>query len=261
MRSSIFTLGSEDVFICNNEKHNFNQGLLKNGQQGIIRIERCGQWRKMGPDNTVGGGVRMNEKFYDLPEEKQKRIINAGFRVFSQNSYRKSPMSEIAAAAGISKSLLFHYFRNKQELYLFLWGEGVRITLDFLKENGCYERVSLFEMIGRGIKAKVQIMRLYPDMTAFILKAYYEKDEAVRGQVQQSYRECLDSEAYRCLIRLDPEDFVPGLDLEMMYWDMYWATEGYIWEIMQRGEIDVDRMEKDFNRMLDFWKHLYSRRQ
>ena len=42
----------------------------------------------------------MNPKFYSLPEEKQKAIINAGYRVFSQNSYKNSPMSEIAAAAG-----------------------------------------------------------------------------------------------------------------------------------------------------------------
>lgn len=63
----------------------------------------------------------MNEKFFALPKEKQQKIINAGFHVFSKNSYKKSPMSEIAQAAGISKSLLFHYFHNKKELYLFLW--------------------------------------------------------------------------------------------------------------------------------------------
>lgn len=62
----------------------------------------------------------MNEKFYTLSAEKQRAIINAGYRVFSQNSYKKSPMSEIADAAGISKSLLFHYFHNKRELYLVL---------------------------------------------------------------------------------------------------------------------------------------------
>ena len=51
----------------------------------------------------------MNERFFALPEEKQQAIINAGYRVFSRNSYKHSPMSEIADAAGISKSLLFHY--------------------------------------------------------------------------------------------------------------------------------------------------------
>ena len=50
----------------------------------------------------------MNEKFFSLPEEKQRAILNAGYRVFSRNSYKKSPVSEIADAAGISKSLLFH---------------------------------------------------------------------------------------------------------------------------------------------------------
>lgn len=36
-------------------------------------------------------------------------------------------MSEIADAAGISKSLLFHYFRNKKELYLFLWDVSAHV--------------------------------------------------------------------------------------------------------------------------------------
>ena len=56
----------------------------------------------------------MNEKFFALPIQKQEAILNAGFCVFSQNSYKKSPTSEIADAAGISKSLLFHYFYNKK---------------------------------------------------------------------------------------------------------------------------------------------------
>ena len=56
----------------------------------------------------------MNEKFFSLPAEKQQAILNAGYRVFSRNAYKNSPMSEIAEAAGISKALLFHYFRNKK---------------------------------------------------------------------------------------------------------------------------------------------------
>ena len=66
----------------------------------------------------------MNEKFFSLPIEKQEKIINAGFRVFSQNSYKKSLMSEIADAAGISKSLLFHYFHNKKN-FIFFCGKNV----------------------------------------------------------------------------------------------------------------------------------------
>ena len=48
----------------------------------------------------------MNEKFYQLSPEKQERMINAAYKVFSQSNYKKASMSEIAMEGGISKSLL-----------------------------------------------------------------------------------------------------------------------------------------------------------
>ena len=39
----------------------------------------------------------MNEKFYALPEEKQSQILNAAYKVFATNQYKKAPTSEIAA--------------------------------------------------------------------------------------------------------------------------------------------------------------------
>ncbi len=129
----------------------------------------------------------MNEKFFSLPEEKQKAIINAGYRVFSRNSYKNSPMSEIAEAAGISKSLLFHYFRNKKELYMFLWDKCAETTIKYLTDYECYEQKDLFESMERGMRAKLEIIRLYPDMGNFTLKAFYEKDPEINSAVQESY--------------------------------------------------------------------------
>lgn len=44
----------------------------------------------------------------------------------------------------------------------------------------------------------------------------------------------------------------------MMYREMYLASEGYLWEMFQaNGEIDVERLEKDFEEMLKFWKKIY----
>lgn len=121
----------------------------------------------------------MNDRFFSLPIEKQQAIINAGYRVFSQNSYKNSPMSEIADAAGISKSLLFHYFDNKKELYLFLWEKCAQITIEYLTQYDCYGQKELFESMERGMRAKMEIIRLYPDMGNFVLKAFYEKDPEI----------------------------------------------------------------------------------
>lgn len=203
----------------------------------------------------------MNERFFSLPEEKQQAIINAGYRVFSQNSYKNSPMSEIADAAGISKSLLFHYFRNKKELYMFLWDKCAEITIEYLTRYGCYEQKDLFESMERGMKAKMEIIRLYPDMANFTIKAFYEKDQNISAAVQESYHKYFNLKADKTLMNINPKQFIDGLDITMMYREMYLASEGYIWEMVQRDNIDMDEMERGFTRLIAFWKSIYLRKE
>lgn len=202
----------------------------------------------------------MNDRFYSLPEEKQQRIINAGFRTFSQNSYKKSPMGEAAEEAGISKALLFHYFQNKKEYYLFLWDKCAEITMKYMTDARCYEPTNLWEMMERGMRAKFKIMEHYPHMAAFAIKAFYEKETDIASEIQKSYQMHYTKKAAGALAALKAEDFMPGLDLNMMYRNMYWASEGYLWEMMQRGDLDAEQMEKDFRQMLSFWKSVYARR-
>lgn len=149
----------------------------------------------------------MNERFYALPPEKQQAIINAGYRVFSQNSYKNSPMSVIAAEAGISKSLLFHYFHNKKELYLFLWDKCAETTIEFLTRYGCYGQTELFESMARGMRAKMEIIRLYPDMGNFTIKAFYEKDAGISAAIQESYHRYYNLKADKIRLNLDPSQF------------------------------------------------------
>ena len=203
----------------------------------------------------------MNERFFSLPAEKRQAILNAGYRVFSQNSYKNSPMSEIAGAAGISKSLLFHYFRNKKELYLFLWDNCAETTIEFLSRYGCYDQTDLFESMERGMRAKMEIIRLYPDMGSFVIKAFYEKDAEICAAIQESYHKYFNLKADRTRLNLDPAQFLPGLDVAMMYREMYWAAEGYLWEMVQRGDVNVDQMEKDFGKLMAFWKSVYLRKE
>ena len=113
----------------------------------------------------------------------------------------------------------------------------------------------------RGMKAKMQIIRIYPDMGNFTLKAFYEKDPEISSAIQESYHRYFNMKADKTRMNLDPEQFIPGLDIQMMYREMYWASEGYLWEMMQRGDVDIDLMEKDFTRLMEFWKSVYLRRE
>ena len=45
----------------------------------------------------------------------------------------------------------------------------------------------------------------------------------------------------------------------MMYQEMHWASEGYLWEAMQRGGLEREDLERDFERLLAFWRTVYGR--
>lgn len=52
------------------------------------------------------------------PDERREQILRAAAQVFSTRGYDAVSTGELAAAAGVSRGLLNHYFRTKRDLYL-----------------------------------------------------------------------------------------------------------------------------------------------
>ncbi|MGN1015266.1 MAG: TetR/AcrR family transcriptional regulator [Butyricicoccus sp.] len=201
----------------------------------------------------------MNASFFTLPEEKRNRLINVGYQVFARHEYRKASMAEIAAAAGISKSLLFYYFRNKQELYLFLWDCAAAETKRAVAEWGTLETDDFFELLTRSLRAKCSLMRTYPYLYAFSVRAYYEQEPDIRSAIQKYFQREAEHSEEVLWIRVDPGVFRPGLDLSLLYQEILWVSDGYLRQMYQSGQLDADKMEQDFLRMIEQWKKVYLR--
>ena len=202
----------------------------------------------------------MNDKFYDLPREKRDAILSAGYRVFSCNSYGKSPMQEIADEAGISKSLLFHYFANKKELYLYLWEHACQYAIEQMTDAGCYEETDFFKMLYRGMTTKLRILRNHPHMAAFILKAYFESAPEVHDDIRASYAYYFSLKGELSLRSLSKEQFVGGVESKDIFRHIYWAAEGYLLEKLRNGTLEPEKLERDFSGMIGFWEKIYRRK-
>lgn len=48
----------------------------------------------------------------------RQRILNAALEEFSQKGYEGASLSTVCAEKGISKGIVYHYFRDKDEIYL-----------------------------------------------------------------------------------------------------------------------------------------------
>ena len=59
------------------------------------------------------------------------------------------------------------------------------------------------------------------------------------------------------LPKLDPSVFKDGIDLKMMYQDIYLASEGYLYQMQHKGPIDIDKVISDYKDLIGFWKKMY----
>lgn len=116
----------------------------------------------------------MNDKFFDLKREKQDRMINAGLKVFAKYGYRHATTDDIVKEAGISKGLLFHYFTNKVGVYVFLMDYSVRFMLLELSRMVKKDTTDFFELYKQIEAGKLQVLKNYPYMQAFLDKAFEE---------------------------------------------------------------------------------------
>lgn len=98
------------------------------------------------------------EKFEELSQEKQRRIIDAGMEVFGRNEYKKANTEDIAAKAGISKGLLFYYFKDKKSFYMYLFQYCVEIITRMMDDEDYTKITDFFELMEFGAQKKMQTM-------------------------------------------------------------------------------------------------------
>ena len=54
--------------------------------------------------------------------------------------------------------------------------------------------------------------------------------------------------------------FREDIETETMYYEIALACEGYLYRCFQKGQIDIGRMEEEFDVLIKHWKKVYLRR-
>ncbi len=78
----------------------------------------------------------------DKGDERKKQLLQVALDVFIEKGYYGTSTREIARRAGVSSGLLFHYFNNKESIYLELVKIGVGNENRYRNSNGSTLRIS-----------------------------------------------------------------------------------------------------------------------
>lgn len=81
------------------------------------------------------------------PEDRPKEITEAAFEAFAEKGYAATRVEEVAKRAGVSKGLLYLYFRTKEELFKAVVRSLVMPRIDALDASIDTSRLSAEEFL------------------------------------------------------------------------------------------------------------------
>lgn len=195
----------------------------------------------------------MNEQFYELPEEKQMRIINAALEVFAKNEYKRAVTDDIAVKAGISKGLLFYYFHNKKSLYQFLYNYAGELIKKAVMDQHYEEMTDFFELIEYAANVKVRFLKKAPYLMEFVMRAFYAMQGDQTGELHLALQYDTEQLYLEYFKNIDFSAFRNDVNPKDIYQMITWMADGYMHEKKLQDsftEADIDAMIKEYHRWI-----------
>jgi TetR/AcrR family transcriptional regulator len=205
----------------------------------------------------------MYAKFLNLDQEKQDRIINAAIREFAQKGYENASTNEIVKEAGISKGLLFHYFKNKKQLYFYL-----KDYLMDLLANEFYQKVTftdpdIFVRIQQATLVKMELRNKYPDIFKFITSVYLEDSHEVKAELAEWKAEMTAVNINKVFEGIDASLFREDMDIRRAIKIMTWTFEQFAEEESAKAkhspmhDFDYDSVLNELNEYFSIFRNCF----
>lgn len=195
------------------------------------------------------------KSFTDLPKEKQEQIINAGISVFSRYEYKKASVNDIAVEAGIAKSMVFHYFGSKKNLYLYLVSFAGQELVDQMEKNIDKTVLDFFDRIKMLTSIKIALLHRHPFLTQFFVMVYREKDEQVASELHGFFASGEKFRASMVLENIETYKFKQGINPETVMKLLIRYSEGYVSELPSDREFDLEQVMAEFDECLSLLKN------
>ncbi len=202
------------------------------------------------------GVMKMIDRFkhIDPNNEKVQRIINCGFREFSKQSYKKASTNQIVKDAGVSRGLLYHYFKDKEELYDFLIYYSMKLSVEELENKIQWGETDFLNRMRYSIVLRLEWANKYLFLFEFHNKIDKKKVMEYKEQVASEEPEFREKFYH---YNLDFSNIKSGVDVNKMInltrFAMKQITKEHMDLVIIEGkEIDKDALMKEIDIYLDF---------
>jgi len=74
---------------------------------------------------------RTQEQFEEMRMSRREQIMNAALELFAQKGYTNCSIAQLATHTGISKGLMYNYFKSKEALLVAIIEDGIKDFMDY----------------------------------------------------------------------------------------------------------------------------------
>ena len=115
-------------------------------------------------------------------------LLRAAGRVFAEHGFHQATLDAVAAAAGVSKGALYHYFPSKEQLFLALLQDRLGAGLSEI-EAVIGERGSDSEQLGDAVETFLRRINSDPRWLPLLLEflAYGSRDPAAKATITEHF--------------------------------------------------------------------------
>ncbi|WP_461615544.1 TetR/AcrR family transcriptional regulator [Clostridium sp. Marseille-QA1073] len=205
----------------------------------------------------------MFSKFLNLDVEKQDRILNAAMKEFAQKGFEKASTNEIVKEADISKGLLFHYFKDKKNLFLFLYDHCIDVSMnEFYKKINLDEK-DFFIRLNQMCIIKFELLNKYPEMFRFIETAYMENSKSVKQELDERKEKLIKINSIKVFEGIDLSKFKEDIDVKKAINIIIWTFQGLGDEALKKAKLlsldkpDYSDVFKEADIYIDMFKNCF----
>jgi TetR/AcrR family transcriptional regulator len=205
----------------------------------------------------------MDSKFLSLDKEKRDRILNAALTEFAQRGYKQASTNQIVKDADISKGALFHYFKNKKDLYLVLYDHFVEMFLEQMDTQVDWSEKDIFKRYKNIASIKIDLYYKYPEMFNFLNAVFTEDAREVQKEVERRIEEFGSQKYIEMMSDIDPTPFKEGVDVKKAIDIITWSLEGFAYKQqakvkgMKLEEIDLQEGLTELDDYLELLKQAF----
>lgn len=143
-------------------------------------------------------------------------LIRSAYKAFAKNAFKKVSTNEIVSDANVSKGLLFHYFENKQNLYISLYDMAWKMVRNHVFENFDFSNRDAFERLRFMIIKKSAFLLEHTTIAQFIKRVHLNNDPEITKKRLKIYYHHRNRDYKTIFDNIDTSYFIDPNDAETL---------------------------------------------